>query len=832
MPQDKTDRPSSTSAWVYTAEQAAALIARYQAVRTPHPFDGRCPYVGAVPFRESDARLYFGHENQLEAMLDRIERGDRLICLVGPQNSGKTSLIQAGLIFALRNGAIMDSDTWPIWLFSPGVKPIQQLAEACAALGEQSGLGQAVADAIRQRGPDSVEAIRGFVDALLGSNERRRAVLIVDQLEEVFTTADEGERRAFLELLAQLVKDSPARLILILAMRSEFLTQLARYPNLYKLFIAHLIELQPMEPKELARAIVLPALETGATIEPELVARLVNDVYGEPDMLPRLQTMLRDLFLSIPVKRGAEKTLLLADYIDFGPLREREGDRPPTTIGEEPVAIRRPLHETIGEKRAVSHFARQEARLRLMKAVTAVAATLGALAIAFGAFGLVQRAQFAQRADSAATAEAIAQANAVRALQTADAAGLAQSTAEAQATRAEQDRQIAVVTRSAAEAAATRAFEGQQLALNERATAIAVATGVVDREQNAVVMEATVRALATRASDQAAIALAARATAEAELKATRSRELAAVALTQLANDPQLALLIAIAAEQTAHTPQSEDAIRLAMFRAFRDDGTFRHPAAVTDARFSSDGRYLLTASRDGVARIWDIASGEVITAFRGHLGQVTSVAFSPAGGQIATGSTDRTARVWNLDTGRTITVLVGHAGVVNDVAFSPDGGLLVTGSADRTVRVWDLASGAPLTNPIQLTAVVSQVAFLENGEIGALTADGAERFDPRTGTSTGAWVRDDAPPVTRLTDGGLVVQRATGPLVLYGHTAAAIVADEHAGRIATVSADGTARVHLLRMDALIARAQAKLGRALTCDERVRFLNELRDCPAP
>lgn len=821
-----TEKPSA----VYTAEQAASLIARYQSVRKPRPFDGRCPYVGAVPFRESDARLYFGHENQLEALLDRIEKGASFIGISGPAKSGKTSLIHAGLVFALRNGALMDSDAWPIQVFTPGDAPMRRLTEAGAALVERAGLSKSIADAVRQHGLTGPDDVRDLVDALIGADARRRVVLVVDQFEDVFTSADETQRRAFIHLVTELAKDAPARLIFIVAMRSEFLDRLARYPEIHKQFMTHAIELPLMAVRELARAIVLPALETGANIEPALVARLVNDVHGEPDMLPRLQTILRDLFMAIPVKRGAEKSLLLADYLDFGPLREREGDRPPVEATGALSGAQLPLRQALGEQRAKSHFARQEARLRLMKTVTALAVSLGALAIAFGAFGLAQRAQFSQQADAASTAQAIAQADATRALQTASAATFAQATAGAYATRAEGARQVAVATRAIAEAAATQSAAAQQLALDERATAIAMATSVVNREQNAVVLEATISAVATQSSAQARDALAAKATAEANLSATRSRELAAVALNQLADDPQLALLIAIEAERAAHTMQSEDALRRSLARAFPNDGAFRHPAAVTDAEFSADGRYLLTASRDGLARLWDIASGEVVTAFRGHLGQVTSVAFSPIGGRIATASTDRTARVWNLDTGRAITVLTGHAGIVNDAAFSPDGRLLVTGGADRTVRVWDLASGAPLADPIQVGAVVSRVVFLANDEIGVLTADGAERFEARTGQPIGAWSYDAFPAFTRRPDGALIVQRDGAAVTLYGHTAPAVVADVRAERLATVSADGTARVHLRRADALIERARSLLGRELTCEERVRFLNEARPCP--
>ena len=826
MSQSTANRLAGAASFVggrYTAGQAAALIARYQAIRKPRPFDGRCPYIGATPFRESDARLYFGHENQLEAVLDRVERGASLVCISGPAHAGKTSLIQAGVIFALRSGAILDSDAWLIQTLTPGREPMQRFASACAELGARAGLGADVTDAIRRGGLTVPGAMHTFTDLVLGTNPKRRLVLIVDQFEEIFTAASEEERRGFLDFITRLADQPPARLTLILVMRSEFRPQLARYPALEKGFAASLVEVPMMEPGELARAIVLPALEVGATIEPELVARLVNDVDGAPDMLIRLQEILRDLFMAVPVKRGDQKTLTLADYIDFGPLQAREGNQPATAAVGDAPAIRQPLRQALGEKAALSHFAQQEARLRRMKAITTAALAAGTLALAFGALGLFERAQFSQRADAAATAEAIAQAEATRAVQLASAAEVARAAAEAQATQAGQARQAAIATRTAAEAAATQAVAEQRRALDERATAVAIATGVVGREQNALTLETTASALATRASAETAGALAVRATAEVALKTTRSRELSAIALAQLSDDPQLALLIAIEAENAQRTPQSEEALRRAMSIAFRDEGAFRHPAAVTDAQFSPDGNYLLTASRDGVARLWEIASGRVVTAFRGHLGQVTSVTFSPIGREIATTSTDRTTRVWNLDSGRAAVVLVGHTGAVNDAAFSTDGRLLVTGGADRAVRTWDLTSGSLLTGPIQLTGVVSRVAFLTNGEVGALTADGAQRLDPRTGASLGAWTADDLPPPA---------QPASGLVNLYGHSAPASVADVRADRIVTVSADGTARIHLLSTAELVRRARALLNRELTCDERARYLNEALDCPAP
>lgn len=844
MPDDYSYRPrpsaSASAGAEFSTEQAAALITRYESIRQPKKFDGRCPYVGAAPFQEADARLYFGNENQLEALLDRMER-QRFICLLGPESVGKTSLVQAGLFFALRNGAILDSDKWLIHTFTPGDNPLQRLADASALMGQRAGLAAMVTDAVRKRGLTGPNALHNFVDMLLGPDPRRRAVLVVDQFEEIFTkTKDEADRRAFANFVAQTATEPASRLILLLAMRSEFLPHLAPFPELAALVEQNKLELAPMEPNELARAIILPALEAGVKIEPQLVARLVNDVHGDPTMLPKLQNVLRSLFNALPHKQGTDMVLRLTDYIDFGPLQPRPEDVPATAIAATAAAAApaastaaRAATEPITSSKQVSYFAGLERRVKTFRIVAAVCVALALLLGALAAFALLQSNQANQAATAAATAQALAQAEATRAIESASAADIARSTAEAQAALDAAERDSAIATRAVAEAASTRAAEERAAALDQQATAVAIATSVVNREQNAVQMEATISAVATRAGAEVLSASAAKATAEADLNAARSRELAAVALTQLAADPQLAFLIAAEAERIQDTPQSEDAARRTAAAALPDVDVFRHNGAVTDARISADGTQLLTSSRDGIGRIWDIASGEVITAFRGHVGQVTSAVFAPVRGQMATTSTDRTARVWSLESGRTITVLVGHTGVVNDAAFSPDGALLVTGGADRTARVWDLATGRVISAPIQLTAAVSEVIFLDAGEIGVRGPEFSLRFDARTGAEKGQWEAGGFPAITAGPDGTIVIQPDGGgdAVTLYGHTRPARLTDDTGRLLATASADGTARVHYFRLDELIGQAQSRLGRELTCAERVRYLSERLDCAA-
>jgi WD40 repeat protein len=118
-----------------------------------------------------------------------------------------------------------------------------------------------------------------------------------------------------------------------------------------------------------------------------------------------------------------------------------------------------------------------------------------------------------------------------------------------------------------------------------------------------------------------------------------------------------------------------------------------HTAGIVDATFSPDGAQVLTGSDDKTARIWDATTGRSVRELRGHEGAIHGVAWSPNASLVATASLDRTVRVWDGKTGREVWILRGHSAGVEDVAFSADGRWLASISADRTVRVWDLDSG-------------------------------------------------------------------------------------------------------------------------------------------
>ena len=102
---------------------------------------------------------------------------------------------------------------------------------------------------------------------------------------------------------------------------------------------------------------------------------------------------------------------------------------------------------------------------------------------------------------------------------------------------------------------------------------------------------------------------------------------------------------------------------------------------------------VVTASDDATARVWDAATGAVLSHFAQHEERVATAAFSPDGARVVTASFDRTARIWDAASGAALATISGHTGWVNGAAFSTDGTRVVTASFDGTARIVDAKPG-------------------------------------------------------------------------------------------------------------------------------------------
>lgn len=118
--------------------------------------------------------------------------------------------------------------------------------------------------------------------------------------------------------------------------------------------------------------------------------------------------------------------------------------------------------------------------------------------------------------------------------------------------------------------------------------------------------------------------------------------------------------------------------------------------SILDAAFDPDETKVVTGHQDGSIQLWEIATGKNLQVIHAHKGGVLSVAFSAGGNLIVTGSSDETAALWTLD-GKNVVSFNKHTGYVTDAEFSDDDSFIITASSDNTVRVWENnRTGAPV----------------------------------------------------------------------------------------------------------------------------------------
>ena len=238
-----------------------------------------------------------------------------------------------------------------------------------------------------------------------------------------------------------------------------------------------------------------------------------------------------------------------------------------------------------------------------------------------------------------------------------------------------------------------------------------------------------------------------------------------------------------------------------------------HKGIVNFASFSPDGRLIVTASADNTARLWRAASAEVFGQPLLHKAPVTSAAFSPDGRRIVTASWDKTARVWSVEDRQPVGAPLQHNGPVTSAAFSPDGQLVVTASWDNTAQVWEASSGKQVAAPLRHGGQVRFARFSPDGSrVVTGSADSTARvWDWRTGQPIGDPIRHSrAVNSAEISPDGLRIVTASddntarlwevgtgtpigAPLRRQGRVSSATFSPD-GKRVVTASYDGTAQI--------------------------------------
>lgn len=745
-PADRYDSVADLAAAFRAALSEAEVI---HADVVPPVAPAHNPYKGLEAFQERDADDFFGRDvliDQLGARLTppsaarrehRAPGKGRFLALVGPSGSGKSSVVKAGLIPALRSGAIPGSEKWFVAEMVPGANPLEALETALWAIAVDPP-----PDLVGPMQRDVRGMLRTIRRILPGENEAE-LLLVIDQFEELFTLVEDDERREFfLEslLVALTAPRSPLRVVVTL--RADFYDRPLQFQALGRLLKSSTEVVLPLSAEELTWAVREPARRVGVTLEPGLAEAIVADVIDQPGGLPLLQYALTELF-----ERRQGRRLTHAAYQEIGGVLGALSRRAEGLFADLDAAGQEAARQlflrliTLGE--GVEDTRRRVPRLTLE---SLDASRMPGVIEAFGAGRLLTFDRHpVTRAPTVEVAhEALLRAwgrlrgwldegrEAVRlqqqlahaagewrhagkdesyllrgarlaqfeswigdshiALTEAESEFLSMSVAARQARRAEREdrrrreletaRKLAETEKARAETESRRAEEQAEAARRLRQRALLLA-GVL---------------VLTVALAIAAALFGGQANRNATL--ARSRELAAAANFRRGTDPELGLLLALEALSTAQTSEAEQALHVALLASRLRMRLTGHQSAIQRVAYSPDGRLIALGSHgDELASLWDAASGEKLHEF--PLARCCwGLYFDEESRHLAAAEPGEhfSLAIWDVSTGekRESLTLPISAAEVGGYYLHPDWTQAAVFLPGNTLVVWDLKKGERL----------------------------------------------------------------------------------------------------------------------------------------
>jgi WD40 repeat protein len=744
------------------------------------PLGDVVPYRGLATFEEEHAALFFGRERDIQRLIE-ILKTSPLLCVVGPSGSGKSSLVRAGLVPRLRKAAAVCAEDCKVCLLRPGAHPLEALATQLAPLGAGSSMHATLENLKTDR-----RTLHLAVSLAVGPDApRSRVLIVVDQLEEVFTRCeDEREREQFLANLLHAAFASGGQTIVVLAMRADFYSRCAEYSELAQRTAGALALVGPMHNDELRQAIEEPARRIGLFFESGLVQTILDDVGPDAGALPLLEHALLEVW-----RRRLGDQLTLDGYVEAGRVGGALAQRAESvfasfTTDQQQIA-RRTLLRLTQPGEGTEHTRRRATRRELIPAELdqSFDVVLGRLVDA--------RLLTTRRDETGVEVVDVSHEALIRGWPRlrrwvdADRPGLFihRRLSDAAVEWENLRREPGALYRGARLAAAQvwaadhaddlSPLERRFLTASNAAQHIELEAGKRRTRRLRILacglagLTVTVAALAVWAlgeRDNAQRALAQRSDAQRQTTRVTSVVLTSSASALRDRRPDIALLLALEAARGNPRREARNSVLTALAAA-RRPGVLAilhgHTGFVRSVAFSPDRKTLASASADKTIRLWNVHTHEQLGVLIGHTGPVLSVAFSPNGSTLASGSADKTIRLWNVHTLRPISApLTGHTSFVRSVAFSPNGGTLASASADDTVRLWNVGARKP--HSVQLsghTDAVLGVAFSRDASMlaGASFDKTIRLWNVQSREPIGAPLTDHAKPVSSVAfshDGG------------------------------------------------------------------------------
>ncbi|MEL7067579.1 MAG: caspase family protein [Cyanobacteria bacterium J06581_3] len=801
------------------------------------------PYRGLESFDKSHKDLFFGRDQDVQDLLERLSDPCPLLVILGASGTGKSSLVKAGLLPRLEQ----HQDYYHVLpVMRPGADPLQALAVSCATLAPDETIEQ-LTQRFTHNKATFAELIDKWWQKQADSPSPKTLLLVIDQAEELITQASEHEARQLHALVIAAIASCPKYFRVITTLRLDFEAQFQTTEAYRDIWMDARYVLPPMSQAQLREAIEQPASQSILYFEPpSLVDLLIEDVVQTPGVLPLLSFTLSELYLRYLERGSDNRALTKEDYRDLG--------------GVTGALTKRATQEY--QALVTSDAAYEQTVKHVMLRMVAVEG--GALARRRVP---LSELSYQDNAENVRTEFLLKQFITARLLvrgQETDTEAYVEPAHDALVRGWDkllrwrnQNQEVLSLQRLVSSAA--KAWQGngnkvsdlwtdnsrlpqlQEIILSENnwlnASEQTFTTLSIQRKKRRRRRSISiVLGVITLLSSIAVLAVISALVAQERRQVAVSGQLAAHSgFTSRQQSIFLPRSILLAIQGANQFPKRARAASADIDQALRkytllaaESRIFPHSEAVNEANFSSNGRWIATVSDDGTFQIWDnqnnqqhlsivhkqpirdvqfsakdqlIAFGDTQGGLRlwqvndrqeiplehsGATGGIKALTFSPSSEHLAIASSDGTARVLDIATGKH-TITLQHEEAVITVSFSDNGDKLLTASLDGTARVWDAETGQELRRLDHNSSVYDARFDWSDSRIATASEDGIVRV----------WNNESEKPQQQFLHNDIVWDVQFSP---------------DGQKLATSSSDGQARIWDLQKERLL--------RAITHEDKV------------
>ncbi|WP_043999549.1 nSTAND1 domain-containing NTPase, partial [Microcystis aeruginosa] len=587
------------------------------------------PYLGLRKFEVDDKDRFFGRDNWIVELTDYLKQKNVLL-LLGASGSGKSSLVQAGLIPKLKDN--FGANRLVNLTFVPDVNPFESFY--CLLRNRYTQSEAQLAQAVKE--DTLIKVVEGL------KNNSDLWFIFIDQFEELFTRTPKTERDIFIKSLIKLIENNNSLVKIVMTMRADFLDKLSPYPSLGKIHDQYSKMLTDMDESQLRLAIAEPAARNGVIFEQGLINQIIADFYEQAGSLPLLQYTLDLLWEKDHIQ---ERVLNIKTYQEIGGVTgalEKQADKIYSQFNEQQRKAAEEIflelislegEKAVSRRADKSSFEPEEMQREVLYQL------------------IDNRLLVSKGEDGKATVEIAHEA-------------LIRSWKVLQDLIREKEEIIVLRSRLYADA---KQWDDLQKQDAVKASSELWGGSKLKRIVN-LIKEKSLSNL-----DDVAVKFI-----KASYHYQKQREKIEAERKRREVDTELSLANSLSG-YSLHLFNEEGKELDAIVEAIK-------AGKILQKHNASNMKVI-----DALQKI--LVEGRESNRLVGHNDGVWSVSFSSDGKTLATGSEDKTIKLWNVETGQEIRTLKGHDWFVNSVSFSPDGKTLVSGSGDNTIKLWNVETG-------------------------------------------------------------------------------------------------------------------------------------------